>query len=358
MRYPSVDILRTVAIVVMVMVHFPENLSGYVPGYAGLGAPLFTFLSGVSYFLWVQGRQKCDTSDEEISKISIRRGLFVMGVGFAFNVFVWMPEDTFIWDVLTFIGTAILVLNLVRKQPPLILVTLAVVAVAISPALRASADWDAYWVNGYFEGDLTLTELLAGFLATGYFPVFPWIAYSLTGFVVGAYLFPADQSQTGINKVVACGLLLGGVVVAARICHYTAPAALVKHVFAGWSMMPPSLEYIAATLGGGMLLLAVLHRTVDQNEALRKAGWMTIFKTFSRYAFTVYILHHVVHLYPLWIYGYVMTGEPTIYWRNAMHLAVAFPLGVLFLGVCYLVFSRIDADRRFGIEGWMRWLCG
>ncbi len=72
---------------------------------AGLGAPLFVFLSGVGYRLWVAGQVARGKSDLEISKTTIRRGLFVIGTGFVFNILVWLPEDTFIWDVLTFIGT-------------------------------------------------------------------------------------------------------------------------------------------------------------------------------------------------------------------------------------------------------------
>ena len=54
MRYPSIDVLRMIAICIMVIVHFVENLSGlghYVPG--GFAAPLFSFLVGASYYLWL-----------------------------------------------------------------------------------------------------------------------------------------------------------------------------------------------------------------------------------------------------------------------------------------------------------------
>jgi uncharacterized membrane protein len=67
MRYPSIDLLRTLAIQVMVIVHFCENLTGVILPITGLGAPLFSFLSGVSYFLWVQGQQARGRSDEECS---------------------------------------------------------------------------------------------------------------------------------------------------------------------------------------------------------------------------------------------------------------------------------------------------
>lgn len=82
-----------------------------------------------------------------------------------------------------------------------------------------------------------------------------------------------------------------------------------------------------------------------------------LIKTFSRYSFTIYLVHHMVHLWPLWIYGYVTGHETTYYWEKAMSLSWSMPLAVLFLVTCYLVLRKIGPDRRLGMEGWMRWLC-
>lgn len=360
MRYPSVDILRTVAIVVMVMVHFPENLSGYTPPFTGLGAPLFTFLSGVSYYLWMRSQQKRGVNEEEISKISIRRGLFVIGVGFAFNVFVWFPEDTFIWDVLTFIGSALLLLNLLRRAPALIPTMIAIASIVIAPAMRASAEYSAYWSNGYYEGDFTLSDLLIGYFATGYFPIFPWIAYSMLGFVAATLLFPRDKSEKPtVWPVVSVGVALLVAALITRLLTPFAPETLTANLLTGWHMFPPSVEYLLVTIGSAFVLFGLLHRYVDNNPNISTdATLFRIVKIFSRYAFTIYILHHMVHLYPLWIYGYIATGEPTIYWGEAMGTTSSLFLGVVFLVCCYAILSRLDPDNRYGIEGWMRWLCG
>lgn len=360
MRYPSVDILRTVAIVVMVLVHFPENLSNYIPPFSGLGAPLFTFLSGVSYRLWLNGQEARGISDEQISKITIRRGLFVFGVGFAFNILIWLPEDTFNWDVLTFIGSAILLLNLLRRLPISISVLIAIISIVISPALRATAEYSSYWENGYFECDLTLTDVIIGYLATGYFPIFPWITFSLAGFITATLLFnPVQDERPAIWQftIFGTGLFLLAMI-GLQIRSY-APAIISTHILSGWHMFPPSTEYVFATIGMAMFLFAVLHQFVDLNPKLcSDVSRFRVFKTFSRYAFTIYLLHHMVHLWPLWIYGYLMGGETTAYWQNAMPVTISIPLACLFLLVCYLVLRRINPDDRYGVEGWMRWLCG
>jgi uncharacterized membrane protein len=123
MRRPSIDLLRTVAIVLMVLVHFVENLSGqqsrvWLP--TGIAAPIFAFLAGFSHWLWRRGLEDRRVSLSEISRRAVRRGLSLIAIGFAFNVLVWMPEDTFNWDVLTFLGSSLLILELLHDQPRLV----------------------------------------------------------------------------------------------------------------------------------------------------------------------------------------------------------------------------------------------
>ena len=377
MRYSSIDCLKTIAIVVMVLVHFAENLSGVQLPITGLGAPLFTFLSGLSYRLWVNGLEVKGTSEEEISKRSIRRGLFVFAVGFAFNIFVWLPEDTFNWDVLTMIGFALLVLNGLRRLPSAISIFLALGTILISPLLRGMADYQSYWVKGFFEVDLTLPDVLIGFLATGFIPIFPWISYSIAGLVTGTILpreqpdglsgkpdDSSDSSNSFVSKSISNGLLpvltggalmsVSGALLAVR--PYL-PKVLSTHFLEGWYMFPPTIEYVLATIGMASLLFGLAHRWIDRNRSrFLSAGMLDLTKTFSQYSFTIYVVHHMVHLWPLWVYGFIMQHE-NYYWQEAMSLSWSMPLAVLFLTACYLVLRKIGPDRRLGIEGWMRWLC-
>src|SRR6476619_3858741 len=110
-RYRSIDILRGLAIILMIQVHFVENLSSgegssawlyNASTYLGaIPAPFFAFVSGLSYALWLRKQESLRRRDEEITKITLRRGLFLFGIGIAFNFFVWLPEETFNWDILT-----------------------------------------------------------------------------------------------------------------------------------------------------------------------------------------------------------------------------------------------------------------
>ena len=122
----------------------------------GLAAPIFTLLAGVSYYSWLTMQRDKGIDDCTISKRTVRRGLFLFGLGFAFNVFIWLPEDTFNWDILTFIGSALIFLNLIRKIPTEVLIFGILLVMILSLLFRLISDYYAFWINGYFEHDFSL----------------------------------------------------------------------------------------------------------------------------------------------------------------------------------------------------------
>ncbi len=365
MRYPSIDILRTFAIVVMVLVHFGENLSGFHSPITGFGAPLFAFLAGVSYCLWSRAQTARGKSETEISRISVRRALFVFGVGFGFNIFVWLPEDVFNWDVLTFIGASLLLLSVVRHLPSPVLTTMAIASLLASPVLRELVEYSAYWQNGYFDPDMTLPDVIIGFLVTGYFPIFPWIAFPLVGFQAGAFLFAnaadlvdADDSLPSPWPIVMTGIILFAASILLLSIRSYLSATISQKVFGGWTMFPATIEYVCCMLGLALVLLGLMHRYVDLNPAVtRYENVLKVPKAFSRYSFTIYVLHHIVHLWPLWIYALATGQESTELWMKAMPLAASIPLALLFLLCTYGLVCVLGDKRNYGIEACMRWLC-
>ena len=360
MRYSSIDVLRTTAIFVMVIVHFIENLSGvgeWSPD--GFGAPLFTFLTGMSYRLWLSGQEFREKEDSEISKVTVRRGLFLFGLGFVFNAFVWLPEDLFTWDVLTFIGASLIVLNVVRKLLLPLSLLLIVLSLAISPVLQTLADYPAYWVEGYFECEQTLSDVILGFLVTGYFPIFPWIAFPVSGFVVASLIFRKNVPAAGLGRstVITGGALLA-ISATAVLGRWYAPNIFPKTVLTGWSMFPASPEYVSGTLGMTLLLFTFCHRWIDQNPRFgSRRGVLSVASTFSRYSLSIYLCHHIIHIWPLWIYGMAMQQDPTHYYGNAFPYGASLMLALAFIVCCYFVLRWIERSDKPTIESWMRWIC-
>lgn len=329
---------------------------------AGFGAPLFMILSGISYRLWLNGQLCRGKSESHISKVTIRRGLFLFGLGFLFNVLVWLPEDTFNWDVLTLIGVGLMILNLARNLPRKITLTFCAAVMAISPLSRSLADWSSYWTEGYFDPDMTLSDVLQGFLVVGYFPVLPWIIYPLIGFVTGTSVFGASRDQIPDVCALRRGLFIGGGLIltalAAVLIRVLAPQFFPDDWPAPWTMFPPSPEYVIGTIGFGLFSFCGSFLWLDQGGSPgRFRSIRNVAATFSRHSLSAYILHHAAHLWPLWIYGVSQGNEPTHYWRQLTSVPVAVALSCLFLPGCYLLFRWMDKTNKHGIESWMRWIC-
>jgi len=362
MRYPSIDILRTFAICVMVLVHFGENLSGFHSPITGFGAPLFAFLAGVSYCLWSRAQTARGKSESEISRISVRRALFVFGVGFAFNVLVWLPEDIFNWDVLTFIGASLLFLTVTRHLPSPVLTVISIASLLASPVLRETVDYASYWQSDYFDPDMSLVDVIIGFLVAGYFPLLPWIVFPIAGFLAGATLFAdsgnSSDSQHSPWLIVMTGMILFAASMLLLGLRPCLPAMLSQKVLGGWNMYPPTIEYVTCTLGLALVLLGWMHLYVDLNPAVASyQNALQVPRAFSRYSFTIYILHHIVHVWPLWIYAMATGQHPTDLWMKAMPLTASIPLAVLFLFCAYGLVRVLGDERNYGIEACMRWLC-
>ena len=359
----------------MVLVHFVENLSSHYglvsTGPAsrehlwwlpvGLAAPLFTLLAGVSYQAWLTVQRDRGFDDCTISKRTVRRGLFLIGIGFAFNVFVWLPEDTFNWDILTFIGSALIVLNFIRKVPLEALVFGVALVAVISPVLQEISDYSAYWINGYFEYDFILSDVVLGYLVTGYFPIFPWIILPVTGFILSPLLRTSattpSQGPRSLKPLLLAYLSIGCIAASLLLQQITFLPPLIYRR----TMFPASSSYLLGAIGVSTFCLVVLHRIVDQKSDEKKHSrtfeiltkW---FRVVSKHSLSIYLLHHIIHLWPLWIYGLMTVGEPAAHWQKFVPVVFSTILALSFCALVVPAFLFIDKYRVPTIESAMRWI--
>jgi uncharacterized membrane protein len=369
-RQPSIDILRAVAIVLMVLVHFVENLSGWygseVGQFTGLteiwwlptgfAAPTFTFLAGVSYRLWLEAQRARGRDEEAIHRRTVRRGLFLCGLGLAFNVLIWLPEDIFNWDILTLIGCGLLVLDLARRMPAGVVALAAGMIAGVAPAMRVTADFPAFWTAGYYDYDFTVADVALGWLVTGYFPIFPWLAFPLAGFA----LAPTLLRRAGSLPWFAPGTGMVAMAVALVAAWPSLPLPLTGGAAQAWTMFPASTAYVAGTLGGASLALGLLHRLVDgQPPRAGIAGWLIAWVgPLGRHSLSIYLIHHAIHIWPLWAAGLATAGEPTALWQVAMPPVASLALAVAFLVVAVLACRWADGRRLPTAETVMRRVCG
>ncbi len=369
-RYLSIDILRGLAIILMIQVHFVENLSPRESSSAVLydismrlgsfSAPFFSFVSGLSYFLWVRKQESLRCKDKEITRITLRRGLFLFGLGIAFNFCIWLPQDTFNWDILTLIGTSLLFLAYARKLPAPVLPLICVVIVLVSPVLRTVGEYSSYWEDLVYVYDFTFHDIIWGFAANGYFPVFPWIIFPIMGFFSGDLVFrKRRQPDFARWRLGASGLGLIGLSGIDIAFGSKLPFWIGRYYATGDSEYPASTEHVLGMLGFILLSLVLLHAWMDQKEDVpSEGGLIGEINRFSYFSLSIYVFHHMVMLWPLWIYGaWTNPDDSTIYWREAMTTPMAFTLAVIFLVVCHYVLIFLERYKKYSLESLMRRIC-
>ena len=126
-------------------------------------------------------------------------------------------------------------------------------------------------------------------------------------------------------------------------------------------MFPASSSYLLGAIGASTFCLVVLHRVVDQksDEKNRSQTFEILAKGFrvvSKHSLSIYLLHHMIHLWPLWIYGFMTVGEPTAHWQKFVPVVFSTILALFFCALVVPAFLIIDKYRVPTIESAMRWI--
>ncbi|MFQ3593708.1 MAG: hypothetical protein SNJ82_11075 [Gemmataceae bacterium] len=249
---------------------------------------------------------------------------------------------------------------LIRSLPPAVPIFFCLMVALLSPVLRAQAGYDDYWLLGYYDAEMTLGEVVLGFLVTGYFPVFPWVLFPIIGYLVAGRLVP-DRPLDEISLAALRGGLLWGLCLL-TVClllrygkAWLSDPRLLKMV-TGWTMFPASLEYLAGVLGIILLLFTLGLWLIDARGLLRRAPVVvSVANTLSKHSLTIYLLHHIVHIWPMWFLATWRGLEPTTYWQQAMRWEWAATLSGVFLVACYFLMRWVDKAELPTVETALRW---
>lgn len=287
-RLLSIDALRGLAVLFMLLDHVRETfyLHHQVPDpmdvaatppdlfasrlLAHLCAPVFVFLTGLSAYLY--GSRHAD-GRAAASSFLWRRGLFLVVLEVTVINFAWtfqFPPAKVFLQVIWAIGLSMLALAaLVRlPRPALAAVGLALVAghnlldglhFPVGHVLHVP------WAILHDRGWIEVSEAMR--LRTSY-PVLPWIGVIALGYAAGPWFRPAAEAAARQGRLLAAGLGLLGGFVALRLLNVYGdkPWAAGDSALAGAmsffnvTKYPPSLLFIALTLGLGLLLLRAFER--------------------------------------------------------------------------------------------------
>ena len=225
-RLAYIDWMRGLACVLMFQTHCydswlsPEARKSSVYSWSQLGgtlpAPLFLFLSGVSFALVTERLREKGATPGEIAKTTIRRGAEIFGLGLLFRVqeyalgYRWVPwTDLLRVDILNMLGLSMMLMGvlcwlssadrittIVFALPQTLtasrnrgiftgLLAAAIVAMATPLLWTAHRPSEIPWpLESYING-----VHIFGSPQPWLFPLFPWSAFAFAGLAVGFFLF-------------------------------------------------------------------------------------------------------------------------------------------------------------------------
>jgi len=369
-RLVSIDVLRALSILAMIQIHFVAEFSDFEPSsgvlwavwvwfLGDLPAPIFSFLLGLSLYLWLQKKKASDWSKDQVAKAVVRRGLFLFMLGLAFVTFIWRPKYIFTWEILTFLGSATVLLLPLRNWSVKRLLMLVLLVMVVSPPLRAVTDYSSFWGGEsweYYDPKFTIFSVTLGYLLHGYVPVFPWIVFPLMGFIVGKQLTSSPDGKVVAGpSILSLGLVFGCLGGISMALARTMPSSL-KGYFCSPSYAPTSTSYICIMVGVFCLGFWILNRYLDNREGSSQKFVLSSFQRYSAFSLTTYVVHHMVIVWPLYVIA-LCRGEVVHYYLSN---AVSTPTAVLLAVVFIIVFDRLlvvwTSLRKYSLEGLLRWL--
>ena len=374
-RLLSIDALRGLVILFMLLDHVretfflhrqvadPMGIETTEPALffsrtlAHLCAPVFVLLTGLSAYLYGEKHQ----GKSDVSTFLFKRGLFLVLLEFTLVNFAWtfqFPPTVIYMQVIWAIGVSMIALAILVWLPRPILFALGLFIVAGHNLLDGlhfpvGTTMHVPWAVLHDRGWINLSEGLR--LRTSY-PVLPWIGVIALGYCIGPW-FARSACVAARQR----NLLLAGVgaltgFLALRLANGYGEAQWVAYESTVQSLMsffnitkyPPSLLFLALTLGVGLLLLLGFERAQQRK-------WISTLAVLGAAPMFFYLLHLYV-LKVLYLIGVALFGLNQgnyfgfdgiwAVWLTAMLLATS-----LYLPVRW--FAALKARRRD--IGWLKY---
>ncbi|MBL0176772.1 MAG: DUF1624 domain-containing protein, partial [Ignavibacteria bacterium] len=286
-----VDVFRGLAILLMI----PANLAPYYAEphemwyriFGSYAAPMFIAISAGMVML---------RGDRHPFRYYLVRGLLVLLIGMIIDTVLWGLAPWTSFDVLYIIGPGMILAYVARKwQQPALLVSVAVFITAAF-ILRTQFGYHEAALQLYFNewggAEFSLPSfgrLMQSWFVDGWFPVFPWLGFSLFGVWLFRNLFAAGRDEA------RNGLLAFGIVCAIAgfallylpirgIDNFASGIIIVSRDAYSEIFYPPTIAYALSALGV-VTLAALAVRLVRPHAIWSSLAW------FGRSAMLVYILH-------------------------------------------------------------------
>jgi len=210
-RVVSLDALRGLGVVLMILWHFLTWTSREIPGFLDMGgmsfgwplaATIFFTVSGASLYLASSRRIRLGQSWAKVrGHVLARYGLLIL-LGLALNVLLAGLRRIWRWDVLESIGAGNLLAYLLLER-------------GVGPAGVAGASALVFAFSALKPGLSGLPAPVRNALFTGMFPLFPWLSLVIGGIMLGRFAAAgAGHRPILAPAMVAMPMIVSGIALA------------------------------------------------------------------------------------------------------------------------------------------------
>ncbi|HTE45806.1 MAG TPA: heparan-alpha-glucosaminide N-acetyltransferase domain-containing protein [Gemmatimonadaceae bacterium] len=366
-RIESVDLLRGIVMATMTLDHVrdffsnaafePTDLTRTTPAFFATRwithfcAPVFVFLAGTGSYL--SRRPK-----SELARFLLTRGLWlvVLELTWVRSAWTWhLSSGNVILQVIWALGWSMVFMSALVFLPLRMLALFGGAMIALHNLLdsvhaEAFGHLKALWMLTHEQG---VTVLGPSKVYVGY-PVVPWIGVMAVGYAFGALLRgDAAERRRRVTRLGAAVVLLFIVLRCANI--YGDPArwstqprgALFTLMsFVNCTKYPPSLLYLAMTLGPSLLVLALLDRPAVSPSRLAQP-----FLVLGRVPLFFYLLH-----LPLIHAASIVVDMNRHSGGHGYGLGVVYAVWIAVLAVLYLPCRWFAGIKRRHRSAWLSYL--
>lgn len=371
-RILSIDLYRGFALVFMVLVHFGIFYGNEDAAHsfaifffdhvlADWGAAAFLMMMGMSQVLSAKRIGKPD--NWLLFKRALVRGTYIFVVGLLMLVLAWGPDQIWWWDILTLMGFATVILFFCRFLPSWALIVLIGAIMVLTPWLRGVFDVGVDWalaenpiISQYLPGLYLEPEveyhpaIVKGLFLSGYFPVFPWIAFIMIGFVMGRRIV-AQKMERDLPVLLMTGLVLSCLGFILGYAGRTQPPVSASIAWISpLCFYPDSFSLINIQAGISIIVFSMVYFCFDiRKKDKTKLGIIgRLFIQTSNFSLTFYFLHYMLLAWPLALL-YLITGKYMM--EDLMGAVPALLCGVGAVALLeILIFYWGKAGSRYSLE--------
>lgn len=371
LRIRSIDALRGLVMLLMLVDHSREFFYAQVPVADPLGAdtptalfltrltahfcaPVFVLLTGLGAWLYAEKRGGAAAASDFLWK----RGLFLVVLELTLVNFAWgfdVAPPMLYLQVIWVIGLSMLALAVLVHLPRAMLIAVGLAIVLGHNLLDgvhvAGEPGHAIWAVLH---ERTIFDLPWGQRLRISYPLLPWIGVIALGYALGPWFAATADAAARRRRLVTLGVAALALFVLLRATNVYGdlhPWHAGKDVlgtalqFVNLTKYPPSADFVLATLGVGLIVLAAFERLPD-----RLAGLLAVLGGAP-------LFFYLLHLYLL--HGLNLAAGAVLGVAGPVHVpnvAALWLLAAMVALPCWFATRAFGRIKRQSGAWWMRYL--